>query len=29
VLAPVLCGGNTAVVLASASTSPFAPLTFG
>jgi acyl-CoA reductase-like NAD-dependent aldehyde dehydrogenase len=28
VLAPVLCGGNTAVVLASES-SPFAPLTFG
>jgi len=28
VLAPVLCGGNTAVVLASV-TSPFAPLTFG
>jgi len=27
-LAPVLCGGNTAVVLAS-ETSPFAPLTFG
>lgn len=27
-LAPVLCGGNTAVVLASGS-SPFAPLTFG